>query len=472
MKNKVNKSMTIILIVIMFMFMALVSGCAKKSDVVDETTAVETTAAEPELDETEAIRIAHAFFDAYIAADYKAAYEQPFDKAMKAAFPESVMKSVADQIQKSYGDFIEEKGEKTGYTQGYFIVTIGGVHEKKALAYNIVFNTNLEISGFNYNEISDIDTFFEVKQDVGNALDVTFGSADWPITGTLLYPEGEGDFPVVVLVHGSGPNDRDETLYGNKPFKDIAEGLVKKGIAVLRYDKRTYTHSSKYTDPEIANNVTIYEEVIDDARYAIDFLKTQNQIDTNQIYILGHSLGGNQAPRIAEGRKDVAGIVIMGGNVTPIQDLMLYQYEYLYSIEKELDEATEKLYKEQIEAVKAAVEVINSESLTLDTDPNTILGIPAKYWMDLRDYDPTEVAGKLGIPILVLQGGRDYQVPTTELEKWQSRLLGKADYRLYDTLNHLFMAGEGTPGPSEYMAQGNVSPEMIGDIAEWIDGNR
>lgn len=470
MKSKIIKSLTIVLVI--SLVMVLGSGCTKKSEVDVEETTAEATTVEATLDEPEAIRIAHAFFDAYITADYETAYAQPFDKAMKAAFPESVMKSVADQIQKSYGDFLEEKGEKTGYSQGYFIVTIGGIHEKKALAYNIVINTSLEISGFNYNEISDINTFFEVKQDVGNAVEVTFGDADWPLTGILLYPEGDGDFPVVVLVHGSGPNDRDETLYGNKPFKDIAEGLVKKGIAVLRYDKRTYTHSSRYTDPEVANNVTIYEEVIDDAGYAIDFLKTQKQIDLKQIYVLGHSLGGNQAPRIADGRTDVAGIVIMGGNVTPIQDLMLYQYEYLFSIEKDLDDATKKRYEEQIEAVKEAVEVINSESLTLETDPTTTLGIPAKYWMDLRDYDPTAIAEKLGIPILVLQGGRDYQVPATEFEKWQTRLLGKADYRLYDTLNHLFMAGEGTPGPNEYMVQGNVSQEMIDDIAKWIDGNR
>ncbi|HAS73783.1 MAG TPA: hypothetical protein DCS67_06530, partial [Clostridiales bacterium UBA8960] len=255
---------------------------------------------------------------------------------------------------------------------------------------------------------------------------------------------------------------------GNKPFKDIAEGLTKKGIAVLRYDKRTYTHANKYADPDVANDVTIFNEVIDDARYAVDFIKTQPNIDATKIYILGHSLGGNQAPRIAEGRNDIAGLIIMGGNVTPIQDLMLYQYEYLYSLEADLDEATDALYKEQIQIVSEAVDAINSSELTLETDPSVTLGIPAKYWMDLRDYDPTEIAIELDIPILVLQGGRDYQVPVIEFEKWKSNLLSKADYRLYESLNHLFMYGEGTPGPGEYMNQSNVSEEMINDVAQWV----
>ena len=468
----------IILSLLIVIVLSISTACSKESDEIETTETTETTETVTEtvtdvlseLDETEAIGIANAFFDDYIAGDYAAAYAHPFDNTMKVGFPETMMKSVSEQIVSSYGAFIEKKGEKTGYTQGYFIVTIGGVHEKKALAYNVVFNTDLEISGFNYNEINDIDTFFEgtTGKENENENDLRFGSEDFPLVGTLLYPEGEGNFPVVILVHGSGPNDRDVTLYGNKPFKDIAEGLTEQGIAVFRYDKRTYTHSGKYADPDVAGNVTIYNEVIDDARYAVDFIKTQENIDPSKIFVLGHSLGGNQAPRIAEGRDDIAGLIIMGGNVTPIQDLMLYQYEYLYSLEDNLDEATEKLYKEQIEIVTDAVALINSSELGETTDPNLTLGIPAKYWLDLKDYDPTKIAIELDIPILILQGERDYQVPMAEFEKWKESLLGKAEYRLYDSLNHLFMAGEGTPGPAEYMNQSKVSKDVIDDIADWI----
>jgi len=421
------------------------------------------------LDEAGAIETAHSFFDAYITGDYETAYSLPLNKNMREVLPASAMKTAAGQVEEAYGAFVEQKGEKTGYSQGYFVVTIGGVHAQKALAYNLVFDKEGQIAGFHYKEIEDIDAFFAEEIQNENAHEVTFGSEEFPLNGTLLYPEGEGPFPAVVLVHGSGANDRDETIYDNKPFKDIAEGLAAKGIAVLRYDKRTYTHTAKYTDAELAGSITVYNEVIDDARYAVEFLKTQDNIDAEQIYVLGHSLGGNQAPRIAEGRDDIAGLIIMGGNVTPLQELMLYQYEYLYGIQKNLDESTKALFEEQITLARDAVELINSDEFGLDTDPALAFGIPALYWMDIRTYDPTEIAKELNIPLLILQGGRDYQVPPTEFELWRERLVDKAEYRLYESLSHLFIEGEGTPSPEEYLLPGKLSQEVINDIAVWIN---
>jgi len=447
-----------LIIALLMLVTVTMGGCSNKPD------EPETKEMVLEIDETAATELAHAFFDAYIAGDYESAYSYPFEKEMEAAFPVPAMKSTADQIEKKYGSFIEKQGEKTSYSQGYYIVTIGGIHEKKALAYNVVFNEESQIAGFHYREIDNLDDFFADESE--SVIPVTFGSEAFPLDGTLLYPEGDGPFPAVVLVHGSGPNDRDETAYDNKPFKDIAEGLASQGIAVLRYDKRTYTHAAKFQDKEIVQNMTAYDEVIDDARYAVDFLETQKDIE--QIYILGHSLGGNQAPRIAEGRDDIAGLIIMGGYVTPLQNLMLYQYEYLYGLEVNSDEETKELYEKQISLAKDAVALINSDELKPDTDPNLTFGVAAPYWMDLRDYDPTAVAKELDIPLLILQGGRDYQVPPAEFELWQEKLGDKSKYKFYESLNHLFIAGEGTPSPEEYKIKGNVSDEVIDDIAAWV----
>ncbi|HAS74162.1 MAG TPA: hypothetical protein DCS67_08475, partial [Clostridiales bacterium UBA8960] len=189
---------TMIIGLSLLIIMLVATACTKKANDTETTTVL--TEVVDTMAEKEAIRIANVFFDDYVAGNYKDAYANPFDAAMKAGFPESVMKSVADQIEKNYGVFIEKRGEKTGYTQGYFIVTIGGVHEKKALAYNVVFNKETEIAGFNYNEISDIDTFFSTAVISDKEFEVTFGSEAFPLVGTLLYPEGERDFPVVILV--------------------------------------------------------------------------------------------------------------------------------------------------------------------------------------------------------------------------------------------------------------------------------
>ncbi len=333
----------------------------------------------------------------------------------------------------------------------------------------MVFNQKGEIGGFNYQVVESLDVFSSTEDPAENGKAVTFGSEDFPLEGTLLYPEGEGPFPAVVLVHGSGPNDRDETIMGNKPFKDIAEGLASKGIAVLRYDKRTYTHGLKYSDPEIAAEVTIYNEVIDDARYAVNFLKIQPNIDPEKLIVIGHSLGANQAPRIAEGQTDIAGIAMLGGNVTPLQDLMVYQYEYLFSLDEAADELTKTAQKTQLAQIELGVKMINSDELSLTTDPSLTLGIPAKYWMDLRDYNPVDVAKNLDIPMIIMQGGRDYQVPPSEMDLWKEGLGDAAEYRIYDSLNHLFIPGEGKPSPEEYSVPGKVDNQVIEDLAEWIN---
>ncbi len=469
------KKILIILLILTLGF-TTVTAC-KSKEVVEEPDANGDGDPEIEkvLDEEEAQITGKAFLENFLSKDFESAYnEYPMDEAMAKAFSVEMMSSIHDQLITDYGAFLELSGQMESSSQGFYIVSFGAMHERQTLAYNVVFNQKGEIGGFNYQEIESLDVFATTEkpaeEPTPNGKAVTFGSEDFLLEGTLLYPDGEGPFPSVVLVHGSGPNDRDETIMGNKPFKDIAEGLAAKGIAVLRYDKRTYTHGLKYGDPKVAAEVTIYNEVIDDARYAVEFLKNQPNIDPEKIIVLGHSLGANQAPRIAEGQTDIAGIAMLGGNVTPLQDLMVYQYEYLFGLDETADEVTKAVQDTQLGEIILAVKMINSEELSLTTDPLLTMGIPAKYWMDLRDYNPVDIAKNLEIPMIIMQGGRDYQVPPTEFELWKEGLGDQAEYRYYESLNHLFIPGEGTPSPDEYAVPGKVDPQVITDLAEWIKG--
>ena len=285
---------------------------------------------------------------------------------------------------------------------------------------------------------------------------VTIGDDEWKLPGTLTLPNGAGPFPGIVLVHGSGPSDRDETIGGAKVFKDLAEGLASRGIAVLRYDKRTFVYAPKIKG---IRDITINEETVDDAERALDLLRKQPEINPQKVYLLGHSLGGYIAPRIAEGEK-LAGVVYMAANARPIEDLMIDQAEYM------------KLPANDIAGIKAQAKRIQALEPG-DSDAPALLQIPASYWLDLKSYDPVAAAKKLSDPMLFLQGDRDFQVTAKDLALWKSGLGSRKDVTIqtYPALNHLFVAGEGPSTEAEYRKPGHVAQEVVDAIAKWIKGS-
>ncbi len=270
-----------------------------------------------------------------------------------------------------------------------------------------------------------------------------------------------------MLVHGSGPQDRDETIGPNKPFRDLAWGLASQGVAVLRYEKRTKAHAEQFT-PEMVARITVQEEVIDDALAAVRLLRQTPEIDPDCIYVLGHSLGATLAPRIGQQDPAIAGLIVMAWMTRPLEDTILDQYTYIYSLSGPLTDGQ----KAELEQLKAKVARVK--------DPNLSDQVPAKdlpldlhpaYWLALRGYQPAEVAKSLGMRIFVLQGGRDYQVTAAgDFPAWQKALGNKRNARLklYPKLFHLFIEGEGPSTPQEYLVEGHVSTEVIQDIADWI----
>jgi dienelactone hydrolase len=300
------------------------------------------------------------------------------------------------------------------------------------------------------------------KPDSYRESEVTVGSGEWALPGTLTLPVGPGPFPAVVLIHGSGPNDRDETVDSNKPFRDLALGLASRGIAVLRYEKRTRKYSGKIAE---VKGFTVQQETVEDALIALALLRGSQGIDPRRVFVLGHSLGGMLLPRIGQSQPALAGLIVMAGAARPMEDLILEQVTYLAG----LDGIVTDPEKKQIEGLRA--EVAKVKALKPGATEGA-LGAPASYWLDLQGYDPVQGSKYLPQPMLILQGERDYQVTMTDFAAWKKGLAGKPNvtFKSYPKLDHLFLAGEGKSSPAEYEKPGHVDSAVVNDIAAWILG--
>jgi dienelactone hydrolase len=297
--------------------------------------------------------------------------------------------------------------------------------------------------------------------------DVMVGSGPLAVPGTLSLPRGRGPKPGVVLLSGGGPFDRDETSGPNKPLKDLAWGLASRGVAVLRFDKVTCAHGSQAAD---ARGFTLAEEYVPHAVAAVHMLQHQPAVDPARVFVLGHSAGGKAGPRVAAAEASVAGLVILAGDAQPMHQAAIRVVRYLAALNP--SPAGEAF----AEAITRQAALAGSPDLSPSTPATELpFGFPASYWLDLRGYDPVSAAAALGKPMLILQGGRDYQVTVEDdLSRWRAGLSHRADVtiRVYDADNHLFFPGAGPSTPAEYERAQHVDPAVVADIAGWLTPGR
>ncbi len=295
--------------------------------------------------------------------------------------------------------------------------------------------------------------------------EITLDAASLVVGGTVSMPGSSIPVPGAVLLSGGGPFDRDESTGPNKPLKDLAWGLASRGIAVARFDRVSHVHGSHVaTTP----GFTMTDDYLPHALEAIRQLQTTAGVDPARIFVVGHSMGGKIAPRVAEAAPSVSGIVIMAGDTQPMHLAAVRVARYLASLDPpRLDAATVAMIERQ------AARVANA-SLSPDTPAAELLfGYSGAYWLDIRAYDPVATAARVGKPMLILQGGRDYQVTVEDdLVGWEAGLAGRGDvaFRVFPADDHLFFAGEGRSTPADYEVPRHVDVEVIEAIAGWVLG--
>jgi pimeloyl-ACP methyl ester carboxylesterase len=278
------------------------------------------------------------------------------------------------------------------------------------------------------------------------------------LAAVLTVPKSDKAVPAVLMLSGSGPNDRDETIGPNKPFRDLALGLADSGIATLRFDKRTVN----LKDPSKAS--TIRDEYVVDALEALKLLRATKGVDAKRLFVLGHSLGTLAAPLVATEAGDVRGLLLLAGPARPPDALLHDQIAFQM-----------KLAGQDAATIQAEIAQVDASFARLKSDPadaTAILGAPAGYWRDLLRLDLATLVRDSKLPALILQGEKDIQVSKTRDFDALRATLGEGEgryaYKSFADLNHLLMpvTGEGTG--REYGIAGHVDPAVSRTIASWI----
>lgn len=291
--------------------------------------------------------------------------------------------------------------------------------------------------------------------------DVVVGTGPLAVPGTLTLPVGDGPWPAVVLLSGGGAFDRDGSSGANKPLKDLAWGLASRRVAVLRFDKVTFAHPDR-----LRPDFTMADEYVPHARAAVRLLRQRPEVAPDRIHLLGHSMGGKAAPRIAEGDPSIAGLVLLAADTRPMHEAAVRVARHLAELEP--GRAADAM----VSALVRQAAAVADPGLTPDTPPETLpLGFSASYWLDLRAYDPAATAARLDRPMLIIQGGRDYQVTVADdLMGWRRALAGRPEVsiRVHERLDHLFFAGSGPSSPAGYARPGHVDPVVVDEVANWL----
>ncbi|MGG4145251.1 alpha/beta fold hydrolase [Paenibacillus algorifonticola] len=402
--------------------------------------------------------------------DYQMLWDDYFSDTLKKQVSVDVLGKTWESTKVQAGSYVRaEHIVVSGADEGMTMITATAVFEK--ISFNLTLYVNMESTLLEGMLITPKPIDKEAPATIVEE-EVTVGEGTpYELGGTLTLPKNAtGPLTAVVLVQGSGASDRNETVSGYTPFRDIAWGLAQQGIAVLRYDKRTFVYGSSMTT-EAYMKMTVKEETIDDAIVAAKLLKADKRIDASKVYVIGHSLGGMLAPRIDAEGGDFAGLVLLAGSPRSLWEIVYDQNQAFITAMDDKDPAKQA----NVQLVEA--EYKKAQALDTLTDAQaqatTVFSLPAYYFKEMDNHPASGYAAKLTKPVLVLQGKDDFQVfANKDYVLWEELFKGKsnASFKLYPGLNHFFVdySGEGEGTLAEYNHPGSFAAPVISDIAKWL----
>ena len=290
----------------------------------------------------------------------------------------------------------------------------------------------------------------------------------FPLKGILTLPDGDGPFPGVVLVHGSGSSNMDEKVGKLTPFRDLAEGLAQRGIASIRYDKRSYAHGLKMVLDK-GHPITVREETIEDALLAASLLRADSRI--GPVFLAGHSMGAMLAPRIECSGGDFAGLILLAGTPRRLEEVLLEQTAEAVAAMKGF---TRKIGQKQLDQLRKTFDGLYD--LTDEEARKKKLGggTTAYYFKEMGQPTVAEWLEKTRKPMLIAQGEQDVQVKAAvDFARYRQLLGDRANvtFRLYPGLNHTFVTAISdsiADAKKEFARERHIGPEVLDDLANWI----
>lgn len=296
---------------------------------------------------------------------------------------------------------------------------------------------------------------------------------EYPLKGILTLPDDTTEkLPAVIFVHGSGSSNMDEKVGKLTPFKDLAEGLAKHGIASIRYDKRSFTHGLKMVKSKQV--ITVKEETIEDALMATQLLREDPRIDSDKIFIIGHSMGGMLAPRIHCEGGNYRGIIIMAGSCRKLEEIMMTQNE---SVLSEVNFILKWIINKQLNSYKKMFDSLYEISDEQAKSKKMGNGVTLYYFKEMGEHPASDYLKNIDTPILILQGEKDFQATVKHDFNSYKEILKDQDnvtYQVYENLNHAFVSAISEhimKAKQEYNKERHIPEHVISDIANWIKEN-
>ncbi|OKP94101.1 alpha/beta fold hydrolase [Paenibacillus sp. P32E] len=403
-------------------------------------------------------------------------WQQFFNESSQKAISVAKLQQVWQGITETFGKYLKIDSVSSHQVSHELTIASTAIFTKGNLTITITTDSSGEIKGLwfapaaaatqsNAPELKLPDGVTEEEVVVG-------AGTSHPLKGLLTLPN-HSTHPLasVVLVQGSGASDRDETVFAYKPFRDIAYGLAKQGIAVLRYDKRSYSYPEQFIGAAAAT-VSVKDETVDDAVAASKVLKADKRMNPAQVYLVGHSLGGMLAPRIDADGGSFAGLILLAGSPRSLLEIIYDQN--MASIQNLSNSDPRKTQTmAAIDAESSKGKELSAMTLEQSKAMPSVFGVPAYYFKEMDMHPTAELARKLTKPVLVLQGADDFQVyPDKDFPQWKDVLKGNpaASFKLYPGLNHFFVndEGENAGTAAGYNKPGMVDPQVIADMGQWI----